>query len=245
MVIATSGVTTSIMPGGSFCNFTKQSSTAKLLRQAFLIIWDKASMTKRQAVEALDNSLRNIMDQPELPFGVKTVVFDGDFRQVLLVVRRGSRAQIVDASLWRSYLWGSMRHLKLVHNMRAQSDPWFAEHLLRIGGGTEEVNSDGEVKLPDEICIPYTGKASDLDTLTNCIFPNINENMLKKDYITSRAILSNRNDWVDKINMKMIGTFQGGEMEYHSFDVVVVDPHNYYPAEFLNTLTLNGLPLTC
>jgi len=80
-------------------------------------------MTKRQAIEALDNSLRDIMDRPQLPFGGKTVVFGGDFRQVLPVVRRGSRAQIIDASLRRSYLWDCMRHLKLVRNMRAQSDP--------------------------------------------------------------------------------------------------------------------------
>ena len=31
-------------------------------------------------------------------------------------------------------------------------------------------------------------------------------------------------------------------MEYHSFDSAVDDPHNYYPSEFLNTLTSNGLP---
>jgi ATP-dependent DNA helicase PIF1 len=37
-------------------------------------------MTKRQAVEALDNSMRYIMSRPDLPFGGKTIVFDGDFR---------------------------------------------------------------------------------------------------------------------------------------------------------------------
>ena len=79
-------------------------------------------MTKRQAVEALDNSLRDIMDRPELPFGGKTVVFGGDFRQVLPIVRRGSRAQVVGASMHMSYLWDSMRHLKLVRNMRVKSD---------------------------------------------------------------------------------------------------------------------------
>ena len=31
-------------------------------------------------------------------------------------------------------------------------------------------------------------------------------------------------------------------MVYHSFDCAVDDPHNYYPEEFLNTLTPNGLP---
>jgi ATP-dependent DNA helicase PIF1 len=132
--------------------------------------------------------------------------------------------------------------LKLVCDMRAQSDSWFTDYLLHIGGGTEEVNSDGEVKLPDEICFLYTGKASDLDTLINSILLNLNENMLNKDYITSRAILSTTNHRVDKIDIKMIGTFQGGEMEYHSFDAAEDDPRNYYPAEFLNTLTPNDLP---
>jgi hypothetical protein len=31
-------------------------------------------------------------------------------------------------------------------------------------------------------------------------------------------------------------------MVYHNFDNAVDDPHNYYPSEFLNTLTPNGLP---
>jgi ATP-dependent DNA helicase PIF1 len=77
----------------------KQSGTAKLLQQAALKIWDEASMTKRQNVEALDNSLWDIMGWSHLPFGGKTVVLEGDFRQVLPVVQKGSRVQIVGASL--------------------------------------------------------------------------------------------------------------------------------------------------
>jgi hypothetical protein len=58
---ATSGVATSIMPGGrtahshfkiplisnygGFCSFTKQSDTAKLLQATSPIIWDEASMS--------------------------------------------------------------------------------------------------------------------------------------------------------------------------------------------------------
>ena len=111
-------------------------------------------MTKRQNVEALDNSLRDIMGRSNLLFGGKTVVLGGDFRQVLPIVRKGSRAQIVGASLRRSYLWESMHHLKLVRNMRAQSDPWFVDYLLRIGGRMEEVNEYGNVRILDEIYIP-------------------------------------------------------------------------------------------
>jgi ABC-type ATPase involved in cell division len=81
---ATSGVAASIMPGGrithtrfkipltiddgGYCSFTKQSGTATLLRTASLIIWDEASMIKRQAVEALDRSMRDLMDRSDLPF---------------------------------------------------------------------------------------------------------------------------------------------------------------------------------
>ena len=42
--------------------------------------------------------------------------------------------------------------------------------------------------------------------------------------------------------MKMIHCFQWDEMVYHSFNCAVEDPDNYYPKEFLNTLTPNGLP---
>jgi hypothetical protein len=135
---ATSGVATSIMLGGRTahsrfkipvtlddkcgCDFTKLCGTAKLLQQASLIIWDEVSMTKRQAVDALDYSMRDIMDRKDIPFGGKTIVFGGDFRQVLPVVRKGFKAQIVGASLRKSYLWEFMRHLKLMRNMRAQSD---------------------------------------------------------------------------------------------------------------------------
>ena len=40
----------------------------------------------------------------------------------------------------------------------------------------------------------------------------------------------------------MIDRFKGEEMVYHNFDSVEDDPHNYYPPEYLNTLTPNGLP---
>ncbi|PWZ25627.1 hypothetical protein Zm00014a_023507 [Zea mays] len=217
---ATSGVAASIMPGGR---------TAHSRFKIHLTIDDgAASMTKRQAVEALDNSMRDIMGRPELPFGGKTIVFGRDFRQVLSVIRKGSRAQVVASSLRMSYLWESMSHLKLVSNMRAKNDPWFAEYLLRVGGGTEVTNSDGDIRLPDEVCVPYSGSDNDLDNLINFIFPNLNENMSDSTYITSRAILSTRNDWVDMINAKMIDHFQGEHMVYHSFDSAMDDPHNYY-----------------
>jgi len=255
---ATSGVAASIMPGGrtahsrfkiplsiqdgGVCNFTKQSGTATLLRRASLILWDEATMTKRQAIEALDKSMRDIMDKPGLPFGGKTIVFGGDFRQVLPVVRKGTRAQIINSTLRRSYLWDYMHQLRLVQNMRAQSDPWFSDYLLRIGNGVEETIDQDYVRLPSDICVPYTGEESNINDLIDVVFPMLEENMTNSNYITSRAILSTRNENVDGINMKLIERFPGQQMIYHSFDCAVDDPNNHYPSEFLNSLTPNGLP---
>jgi hypothetical protein len=131
---ATSGIATSIMPGGrtthsvfkisikisdgSICRFSKQSDTANLFHRAALIIWDEVAMTERQSIEMLDRSLQDIMGC-ELPFGRKVMVFGGDFKQVLPVVPRGTRAQITDATLLRSYIWKDVRKICLTRNMRA------------------------------------------------------------------------------------------------------------------------------
>ena len=59
-----------------------------------MILWDETSMGHRNFFEALDRSLRDILqlEDPqsvEKPFGGKVVVLGGDFRQILLVVKKG------------------------------------------------------------------------------------------------------------------------------------------------------------
>ena len=125
---ATSGIAASIMLGGrtahsrfkipiklcenSICNFTKQSGTTALLHTSSLIIWDEVAVTGRQVVETLDRSLQDIMGCNQ-PFGGKVMVFGGNFRQVLPVVPRGTRAQITDAMLQRSYIWEKVHKVQL------------------------------------------------------------------------------------------------------------------------------------
>ena len=83
-------------------------------------------MTNRFCFEALDRSLRDIMRgsdcrESDKPFGGLVVVFGGDFRQILPVVPKGSRQDIVHASLSSSKrVWSSCKVLKLTKNMRLQ-----------------------------------------------------------------------------------------------------------------------------
>ncbi len=67
---------------------------AELVRKTDLIIWDEAPMMHRRAFEAVDRTLRDLMQlddtqATEKIFGGKTVVLGGDFRQILLVVPKG------------------------------------------------------------------------------------------------------------------------------------------------------------
>ena len=60
----------------SLCNIRKQSGTTQLLRSVKLIIWDKTSMAKLEAIEILDRTLKDII-YSWLLFHGKVIVFGG------------------------------------------------------------------------------------------------------------------------------------------------------------------------
>ena len=79
------------------------------------------------------------------------MVFRGDFGQTPLVVKHGSRAEVVSSRLNRSYLWRHVKVMKLTINMRPQTLPSqdahevskFSNFSLGVGEGTEsEDNKD-------------------------------------------------------------------------------------------------------
>ncbi|XP_042502260.1 ATP-dependent DNA helicase pif1-like [Macadamia integrifolia] len=190
LATTTSRVAAAIMPGGrtthsrfkipinindsSVCNFSKQSATAELIHRAKLIIWDEAPMAKRQAIDAVDRTLQDIMDNVE-PFGGKVFVFGGDFRQ-----------------------------LQLKTNMRARNDPIFSEFLLQVGNGEEPTESEDLIHIPDELLIQYKHEDTSEDELINAIFPSLQQQANLTEYIKDRSILATKNDTVDKLNAKLI-----------------------------------------
>ena len=91
--------------------------------------------------------------------------------------------------------------------MRAQSDPWFSEYLLRIGNGTEETIGDDYVRLPDDIVIGYTDTDVAVNTLISSVFPSLGEHATSAAYMSGRAILSTKNEHVDRLNAMMIERF--------------------------------------
>ena len=87
------------LTSSSTCNIKINSPEANLIRETKLIIWDEAPMAHRHAIEAVDRTIRDIMKSidpsfKEIPFGNKVILFGGDFRQILPVVKDGSMNNI-------------------------------------------------------------------------------------------------------------------------------------------------------
>ena len=115
-------------------------------------------MVHRNCFEAVDRMLQNILqiEDPQnakKPFGGKVVVLGGDFRQILPVVRKGRREDIVQSSISKSYLWNDCHVFKLQTNMRllqnnmsgieTSSIKDFSEWILKIGNA-ELGEGDGD-----------------------------------------------------------------------------------------------------
>jgi ATP-dependent DNA helicase PIF1 len=125
--------------------------------------------------------------------------------------------------------------------LRAQSDSWFAENLLRIGNGTKETIADDYVLLPDDILIDNPSEKNCIDLLIERVFPDLQDDFRSAAYMCECAILSIRNEHVDAVNALMNGRFSGDKHVYYRYDEVEDDTQNNYPLDFLNSLTPNGL----
>ncbi|PKA56688.1 ATP-dependent DNA helicase PIF1 [Apostasia shenzhenica] len=252
LATATSGVAASILPGGrtahsrfkipinmkeaTTCNISKQSTTADLLRRAKLIIWDEATMARKCYIEALDKTLQDIMES-EIIFGGKTIVLGGDFRQILPVIQGESEDVSINNSIVMSFLWPHLTKLHLTRNMRAINDPDFSEYLLRIGNGEENTIKQNWITIPKKMLVPYnqTEEAS----IKDLIFEIYSDTSYSNEYyFVDVAILTAKNEYVEKINNMIIDQFPGQQFDYYSFDSLVGSQENMLiNTDFLNDLS--------
>jgi len=224
----------------STCHVSKQSDLAKLLKISSLIVWDEITMSHKHAIEAVDRLFRDLMNT-DVAFGGKVVVFSGDFRQCLPVIRMGNEASIVGASIKGSYIWDYVQNLKLTQNMRvltqtnsdnANRQLSWANWLLSIGNGT--------VSNPINLDVQDIHHCDSIDHLIYCVYGDTN------DY-SNKAIVTGLRKDVDEINELMLNRNEGRIHEYYSIDSPQKDEDEQdattlLPEEFLNTLTPQGFP---
>ena len=137
------------------CSIKKGSAMATLLKMCKVIVWDEATMSNKLALEAVERTFQDIREI-SAPFGGIAMVFSGDFRQTLPVVRGGTRANEVDACFKASKLWEHVQVMHLSTNMRVHlhADTLagkFADVLLKIGEGSIPISSAVDcIRIPPE-----------------------------------------------------------------------------------------------
>src|SRR5205814_2422887 len=173
-----------------------------------------------------------------------------DFHQILPVVPRGTRGQIVSPCLKCSPLWHHVQCLPLTINMHLFSPQMspeerlrqeqFANHILAIGEGRDTNN--------EIIQWPLHGIVTD-DTsrsLANAIYPTLadpNVRLPTAQHLAERAILAARNDTVDKLNEQLLASMNGEVFTSYSADKAVDEGDaETYATEYLNTVNLSNLP---
>ncbi|XP_021762534.1 uncharacterized protein LOC110727275 [Chenopodium quinoa] len=226
--------------GSLACDVPKQSSLAALTRKATLIIWDEASMAKKQNLESLDLLLQDVCENKTM-FGGKIVVFGGDFRQLLPFVPQKTMKEAVETSIVTSYLWQDFIKFKLTVNIRAQEDQTCSAFLLALGNGELQTAESGYIQLPRQVAHFIESDTDLINDLTQTTFPEINQGSFGSDVFTKGAILTPLNDEVDVINAYMIEKFPGESIIYKSFDIMLNDTCNVYPTEFINKLCPGGM----
>ncbi|KAF7844330.1 uncharacterized protein G2W53_001235 [Senna tora] len=272
LAVASSGIASQLIPGGrtahsrfaiplnidgnSTCHIVQGSDLAELMVHTKLIIWDETPKAHRHCFEALDRTLRDIMHSQNAalakhPFGGKVVVLGSDFRQILPVIPRAGREDIVLASLNSSYLWSSCKVLSLTKNMKLSqgnsveeisSISRFAEWILKVGEG-----NIGKIMNDEEHEITIDDAEDPIQAIVESTYPKLLDNYKNYVYFSERAILSPTLDDVAQVNEFMLGLLPGEERTYLSSDTICnQDPQDQlaevYTTEFLNTICGSGLP---
>ena len=175
--------------------------------------------------------------------GGVTFVVSGDFRQILPVIKKGTRANEVDACFKSSYLWHHVKILSLKTNMRVhltgdQDAFQFSEKLLAVGNGEIPTDENNEIEMSQIGNTVITA-----NELSEKVFGNLDTQYMNLDWLCERAILSTKNDVVDEINMKLLSKIPGEIVSYKSIDMPIDESEAFqFPVEFLNKIQMSGIP---
>ena len=258
--MATSGIAASLLDGGTTAHsrfkipialtdtstddINKRDDAADTIRRCALLVWDKAGMAHRRAIEAVDRTVRDIRDN-DAPFGGLLTVFAGDWQQILPVVKGGARHQVVGACLKASPLWQEIMCMTLHTNMRVQLQGdldagEYAQFLAELGSGKLPLcpGTPDTVQLPPAVLSP----ARTLDELVDRIYPDLAQNLPDLDWLEERAILTVLNSDAKKVNVLIIKRLPGPEVVYTSIDSMADPDAVPLTTEVLNNIELSGMP---
>jgi hypothetical protein len=95
------------------CMFNFRPERKQLLDSTSLFIWDEFPSNHRECFEAVNTSMHGLRG--------KVVLAMGDWKQILPVVSRGDKSEVLDSCMFSSPLWERFDKMALEKNMRLSS----------------------------------------------------------------------------------------------------------------------------
>ena len=235
----------------STLKISAQSPLAELIRMSKILLIDEATMMDKYNLEAMDRTLRDLLQTPDIPFGGKIVILAGDFKQCLPVVPGQSKAGIIKHSIIKSYLWQFFQVLELSVNMRvrASGDPHleqFDRWTLSIGNGDSSSIKVPATMIATRIC-PNSkehpnAEGEAMEKFCDKIFPDIAVNIGDPNWVEGRALLAPTNKEVQMLNDILSSRLPGSSEVYRSADQFEQSEEVlHFNVEYLNSLT-SGCP---
>ena len=129
----------------------------------------------------------------------------------------------------------------IVHQLGDQSSGEFADKLLILGNDNVATDTEGSIDMN----LIATIVASE-DELQTKVYPNISQHYKDHQWLCECAILAPKNMTVNSLNVQFLQQLPGKGHEYRLIDTVIEQDQTVnYPAEFLNSLDIPGIPPHC
>jgi hypothetical protein len=202
---------------GSFCALNEE--TRSLIRSTDVVFWDECSMVHTDVAECVNRSFQDLMRSTAL-FGGKVVVFMGDFRQLLPVVRHSCGD---NSTIMRSSWWHRIKHLRLSHNFRSDCADYRAM-LNSVGVGDVET-----------VAVPPQCWANSLSDLVDRVFA-------EDFHSPGRHIVTTTLEAAARVNNFIISLLPGEAERALAADSKIHCRDDLYSDEFLASLSFPGVP---
>jgi hypothetical protein len=204
----------------STCNLTRDERIE--LRRVDVIIYDECSMVHADVADTVERSLRDVMGSQQ-PFGGKCVIFMGDFKQLLPVVRYGKGFNF---TIQRCAWWKLTTILKFSKNWRAALNPEYTQWLDHIGHGVIE-----------HVEVPISQRVATYADLIEVVYGDC------VDCPQNKQILALTLETCATINQLCFAKMPGLLIESPAADSYIdcFDP-DAYPRDYVESVQMKGAP---
>lgn len=230
------------------------SDAGLFLASADIIIWDEVPMTHKDVIGCVDRLMRDLKQTPDVPFGGTSIIFAGDFRQILPVVKRGSKAQIREACINKLEWLNDVTKYQLKTNERVrrgtnnpQEGEAFCEFLLKVGDAhaslkVPQLPEDYIQLMPQYVFDCKALQDEDLHRFLKWCYPSIDQPTMNAEEIAKRAIVAPLNHDVNRLNdVALTMMITGNQITLRSADSIE-ESEGFFPLEYINSLDIPGMP---